>query len=161
MARAKYFNASHGYSCKELLHAAADHLFAADLLYQSGVRCLDSAGYLAHLSVELILKAVLLDLESQFPGIHNLEELYRHVTTRDSGFKLDYPSESVLEALNKYQNLRYPQPKNMPGVAAGDREAVRRLVDQIKARMPDTLVEMLIQPSEVSKSGRSIITRKA
>ena len=160
MARVKYFKVSHGYSCEEMLHAAADHLFAADLLYQSGVRCLDSAGYLAHLSVELILKAVLLDLEGQFPGTHDIEELYGRTVTLDSDFRLDHPSESVLEALNKYQNLRYPQPRNMPGVAAGDREALSRLVDQIKARMPGTLVEMLTRPSEVFKSGRNIITRK-
>jgi HEPN domain-containing protein len=160
MARVKYFKAAQGYSCEELLHAAADHLFAADLLYQSGVRCLDSAGYLAHLGVELILKAVLLDLEGQFPGTHDIEELYGRTVTHDSGFRLDHPSESVLEALNKYRNLRYPQPRNMPGVAAGDREAVNRLVHQIKARMPDALVEMLTGPSETVKSGRSIITRK-
>lgn len=160
MARVKYFKATQGYSCEELLHAAADHLFAAGVLYRSGVRCLDSAGYLAHLGVELILKAVLLDLEGQFPGTHDIEELYRRAVTLDADFRLDHPSESVLEALNKYQNLRYPRPGNMPGVAAGDREAVNRLVEQIKARMPNVLVEMLTSPSEAVKSGRSIITRK-
>jgi HEPN domain-containing protein len=155
----KYFRDSDAYSCKELLHAAADHLYAADLVYESGLRCLDSARYLAQLGVELLLKAMLLHLGGQFPLTHNLEKLYHRIVDLDASIKLDNPNESILAALNKYYNLRYPQPKNMPGIAQGDAAAVKYLVDQGKARIPDSLVAMLENPSESFKSGRQVMKR--
>ncbi|WP_366141901.1 HEPN domain-containing protein [Propionivibrio sp.] len=59
-----------------MLHSSLDHLRAAESLFQASPLFFDSAGYLAHISVELLLKAWLLHSAGKFSGIHGLRDLY-------------------------------------------------------------------------------------
>jgi hypothetical protein len=56
----KAFSAKDGYAQIDLVQFSRDHLFAAETLFNLDVRTLDSAGYLAQLGIELLLKALLL-----------------------------------------------------------------------------------------------------
>jgi hypothetical protein len=88
----RVFTQEQGYRPIDLLHAATDHLFAANVLFSSSdfflavgmldvdfeaPRCLDSAGYLSHLGLELLLKAFLLLVTGSFRDDHSLANLLR------------------------------------------------------------------------------------
>jgi hypothetical protein len=55
MSTRKMFSRSDGYTEQDLLQSATDHLASARRLFEGGPRCFDSAGYLSHLGIELIL----------------------------------------------------------------------------------------------------------
>jgi hypothetical protein len=55
---AKTFTAAGGYTQLDLVQFSRDHLFAAQKLFNLDVRTLDSAGYLAQLGIELLLKVL-------------------------------------------------------------------------------------------------------
>jgi HEPN domain-containing protein len=71
----KKFSRQDGFSELGLLHAAADYLGSAKLLFDRSPRCFDSAGYLCHLGIELVLKAMLLNICNEFPNDHSLTKL--------------------------------------------------------------------------------------
>jgi hypothetical protein len=67
----------------DLIQYSVDHLEAAEKLYELSSRWtwqyLHSAGFLSHLSIELLLKACLLHLEEVFPAEHDLKRLFRRL----------------------------------------------------------------------------------
>jgi hypothetical protein len=80
----RVFTKDQGYRLIDLLHAASDHLFAANVLFSAGdffavigildvaveaPRCLDSAGYLSHLGIELLLKLFCSTAQANFTTI--------------------------------------------------------------------------------------------
>src|SRR5436190_23698313 len=71
MGTKRVFLRSDGYTERDLLQSATDHLASARRLFEGGPRCFDSAGYLSHLGIELILKAFLLHRDGEFPGEHS------------------------------------------------------------------------------------------
>lgn len=54
------FTAADGYTTRDLVTYARDHMASARVLFQKSFHCYDSAGYLSHLGIELPLKAFLL-----------------------------------------------------------------------------------------------------
>ena len=59
----------------DLLQAGIDHLSAAELLLKNDSIFFDSAGYLAHIGIELLLKSFILYINREFEGIHSLKDL--------------------------------------------------------------------------------------
>ena len=53
------FTAADGYTTRDLVTYARDHMASARVLFQKSFHCYDSAGYLSHLGIELPLKAFL------------------------------------------------------------------------------------------------------
>ncbi len=50
---------------------------SALVLFDASPYCLDSAGYLSHLSIELLLKVLLLAVKGEFPATHSVQQLFR------------------------------------------------------------------------------------
>lgn len=77
MPKPEMFRRKDVYEAVDLLAYAKDHYAAARLLFgqNRGLHYYDSAAYLAHLAIELLLKAVSLHLSDQFQGLHDLERL--------------------------------------------------------------------------------------
>jgi HEPN domain-containing protein len=100
------YRRSDGFDERDLLHAAVDHLASARRLFEGGPRCYDSAGYLCHVGIELILKAFLLHSDDEFPGWHSLAELLRK-----SSLGLDAALHQTIALLDGFAELRYPTPE--------------------------------------------------
>ena len=73
---ARVFSVSEGFAPVDFVHFGLDHTTAAGALFETSPSHFDSAGYLAHIGVELLLKGWLLQELGQFEGIHNLKALY-------------------------------------------------------------------------------------
>ena len=54
------FTAADGCTTRDLVTYPRDHMASARVLFQKSFDCYDSAGYLSHLGIELLLKAFLL-----------------------------------------------------------------------------------------------------
>jgi HEPN domain-containing protein len=105
------FTAAAGYTQLDLLQFARDHLFAAEKLFGLGVRTLDSAGYLAQLGIELLLKALLLGATGAFRDEQSILKLCCKVKHVVPSFKIPEPYSDVLPLLDRYYELRYPAPR--------------------------------------------------
>ena len=151
-----------GYRSADLLQAATDHLSAAKTLFNDEhVEHLDSAGYLAHLGVELILKAMLLNKTKEFPETHSLQGLLGQVVTNFPAASLrgkDSPYRDILIALDRFYDLRYPSPTVSPGISRGDWDAIKLLVERLRGAMPLELREEFDLRGQVNKSGRVVVS---
>jgi len=86
------------------------------VLFDASPYCYDSAGYLAHLAVELLMKALLLELTGSFPREHSVRRLGKRLETLGATF---HPNAGrILELLDEFNELRYPRPA--PEVEIGD-----------------------------------------
>lgn len=157
----KVFTLAMGYSSADLAQFGWDHLFAARVLFQSGIPCLDSAGYLAQLGLELLLKTLLLDLNGEFPDEHRLQELWRMIQERRPGFQLNQSHADVFPCLDRYYGLRYPGPNNkLQGISANDWPVIREIAEYIRAEFPPILQEVTDSQHATKKGGRDIIRRE-
>lgn len=72
-----------GFSEMSLLHAAVDHFTSAKVLFDKNPRCYDSAGYLCHLGIELVLKTKILFLSDEFPNEHSQTKLNTQIENQN------------------------------------------------------------------------------
>lgn len=156
----KQYKAEDGYRVADLLIGSADHLSAARALYEDDCpEHLDSAGYLAHLGVELLLKAFLLHRNSSFPETHGLADLCGMVAADTPAVKMrksDSPYRDLVLSLDKCYELRYPNPKGNQGISRGDWKAVKLLVDRLREALPKELTEVFDHPERREKFGRTV-----
>jgi len=127
-------------------------------LFELGPQTLDSGGYLAHLGIELTLKAFLLHSTGEFPDEHNLERLYELVT----GAGVSFPSESflgMLRQVNSFWELRYPNPAGSPPIGSLDWGAVHHLFGTVRERLPAELNRAIDQIDHTRKGGRILLDR--
>ena len=103
---ARTFGIKDGLVPSDFLHAALDHIAAAQALFTTNPSHYDSAGYLAHIGVELLLKAWLLEAAGQFEGIHSLQTLYTQLTQKHQAPKLEAQQTAVLRMLDQFEQLR-------------------------------------------------------
>jgi HEPN domain-containing protein len=150
------YRRSVGFNERELLHAAVDHLASARRLFESGPRCYDSAGYLCHVGIELILKAFLLHRDDEFPGLHSLAELFRK-----SLLDLDPALHQTIALLDGFAELRYPTPEPQ-GVEIGvtDWGDIHMLYITLVQLMPPDLRRAYDEIDYGEKAGR-IVMRKS
>jgi len=155
MTRKKEFSRADGYSETDLLVASRDHLLSALLLFEEGsLYGLDSAGYLSHLSLELLLKATLLFLEDKFPECHDLEQLLRRLQA--AGLKLNIPvaQDDVVKRLRAFYGLRYPDPTTPVSISQPDAPLIRDTWDSLWAQLPEALRARMPELYEVGRDGR-------
>ncbi len=150
------YKLSDGYTQFDLVQAARDHLFSAATLFEGDVRGLDSAGYLAHLGIELLLKALLLGATGEFPDKHSLLKLVESVKIALPGFTIPPPYPDVLPVLDRYYRLRYPD-HSLPGLSQGDWPVIKEIVDALEAHLPESIRRAAHTPARDSKGGRRII----
>jgi HEPN domain-containing protein len=125
-------------SVADLIRYGVDHLAAAETLYQhSGLsrwEYLHSVTYLSHLSIELLLKAWLLELSGQFPAEHNLKRLFSLLPKKDQ--KLKSQDLLWLYQLSRSFELRYPDPKAASIVSLDDWPKTKHLFEELRASAP-------------------------
>jgi HEPN domain-containing protein len=156
----KLYSAADGYKQGDLVQFSRDHLFAAEKLFVDDVRCLDSAGYLSHLGIELLLKALLLGTTGAFPNEHSLLTLGCCVKRAIPEFGLPSFYLDVLPLLDRYYELRYPTPSKLPGVVQGDWPVIREVATVVEQYLPDEVRASMSQEASC-KGGRKIIRQRS
>jgi HEPN domain-containing protein len=139
----KKFTRAQGFSEKDLLHSAMDHMASSQVLLGIGYHGLDSAGYLAHLTMEIFLKAFLLHRDDEFPETHKLENLINRCLSDDFKFTLDQESAELLKKLDRFNDLRYPDPDDPVSVSTEELESLPRVATAVLANFPDSLINEL------------------
>lgn len=150
----------------DLVHCGLDHLTASKLLFGTGPHLFDSAGYLAHLGIEMLLKGWLLEVNGAYEGTHSLKRLHSDLV----GSNIADPLESILEAmlgkLDGYEQLRYPNLVSPTEVGDDDWFQINQLAGEICRSMPKTIEAELKKinasdsHSPVTKAGRTLMKKK-
>jgi HEPN domain-containing protein len=154
------FRIQDGLVPSDFLHSAHDHLTAAQALFETNPSHYDSAGYLAHMGVELLLKSWLLEEAGQFEGIHNLETLYAQLVGKHAAPGLEPEHAEVLEMLDQFEQLRYPNPMQPTEVGEDDWLHIESLVGFICRSMPAAISEALDKAPFGKKGGRVLMHKK-
>jgi len=156
----KPFTKNSGYSEQNLLHAAIDHLAAAKYLFEKHHRFFDSAGYLSHLGIELFLKSVLIYHTAKFPKEHSLIELYNQLERQGIDITLNNDQIKILSELDKFFNLRYPQPNKPIEIGEEDWNTIKKLFYVLLNQMPREFQQYLNNVNHKEKSGRILMRKK-
>jgi HEPN domain-containing protein len=97
----KVFKRSNIYTEENLLRLAAKHYFSANQVLTNPL-CFFSAGFLTHLSLELILKACCLHYNNEFFAVHTLSKLLKAIP-----LKLDRMDMAFVKKIDMLHYLRY------------------------------------------------------
>lgn len=154
------FSTKDGLIPGDFLHAALDHIAAAEVLFASDPSHYDSAGYLAHIGVELLLKAWLLGAAGQFEGIHNLHALYVRLSREHGAPNLAAEQTSILEMLDQFEHLRYPNPLQPTEIGESDWTDIESLVGFLYEAMPTAILEAMEKAEFGRKGGRVLMEKK-
>jgi len=85
-----------GFTEKDLLQFGYGHIEAAIALFKDEPVFLDSAGYLAHLGTEVVLKAMHFFAFGEFKNCHNLYTLYDELKQQNRAFEIDQTNVDFL-----------------------------------------------------------------
>jgi hypothetical protein len=114
---------------------------------------------LAHIGIELLLKAWHLQVFVSFPGIHSLVDLWNEIDMRTSPRQLRPRSIRALELLDQYEQLRYPRANSPIEIGSEDFPKVKGLVESLYLRMPQEMLEAHNNIDVLSKGGRLLMKR--
>lgn len=154
-----------GFSENALLHSAADHFHAAETLFKHCPRCFDSAGYLAHLGLELLLKTCILHKTDRFPKEHDLWRLIKRLRGLGLKVELELTDEMTIDKLNSYFELRYPNPKEPKEIGDEDWPPIKRLVESLCHQIPEPLqteirkLQIMFKSQRITKGGRVLVKK--
>lgn len=154
------FHRADGYNERDLLRAAIDHLEAAQHLFGQDPGWYDSAGYLGHLGIELLLKAYLLAISDSFPNEHSLKKLWSQLVTHKPDATLSSDEERILHALDRLYHLRYPRPSDPVEIGTEDWPLIERTTLTIVDLMPELLQREFETIREPTKGGRILMRRR-
>ena len=149
----KKFKARDGFKSEDLIQYALDHLTSAKLLFESDPRCYDSAGYLAHLGLEVMLKSILLKLTGEFPAGHNLESLY-NLAKKIGARQIRKDEVKTLKKINQFFKLRYANPQNPIEIGDDDWEIIEQLFYNLLTNFPADILSKLNNSDYYKKGGR-------
>lgn len=157
---ARTFSTADGFNPVDFAHCGLDHTTAAGALFDTDPSHYDSAGYLAHIGVELLLKSWLLQVLGQFEGIHYLTALYAELESKCGAPKLDSGQIELLATLDGYEQLRYPNPKQPTEVGDEDWPKIEAFVGFVCNAMPQAIPKALEQVVPGRKAGRVLMRKK-
>ena len=159
----RQFSKEDGYLPEDMVQVALDHLNSAELLFLNGSTVhLDSAGFLAHLGLEVLLKALILDLNGSFPDSHSIKFLYIRGKGLDESFKIDEHYAPLLDLIDKQcTGLRYPNRNQPVPIGKVDWEVFKSIATQIQIQLRVPLCDLTTTESNVEKTGRIIFRRKS
>ena len=143
----------------DLVHCGLDHITAALALFDTDPSHYDSAGYLAHIGVELLLKGWLLEVAESFSATHDLSELYKELEENYGAPALSKDAAVTLETLDSYGELRYPNLNWPIEVGNDDRAGIDALVGEICSPMPQSIEEALEKVEPFTKAGRVLMKK--
>jgi hypothetical protein len=122
-------------------------------------RCLDSAGYLSHLGIELTLKTSLLCFTGNFPDDHSLANLLRALEANGVQFALGEGHNATVKELDQFYLLRYPQAAGSPSVGDLAWPTILSLFEALAARLPEDLRRDLRNLDRTRKFGRVLMQK--
>lgn len=151
---------SKNYTVDYLLHFGIDHLRSAKHLYESGHQFFDSAAYLSHLGIEILLKAWLLDAKGEHEKIHELLTLFDELKAV-IGRELSLTHESIewLTDLDKHYGARYPQDTPIE-TGSDDWVKTETLFSELCLLMPEPLQGKICGLNDTKKAGRVLMKKK-
>jgi len=154
----KIFKASDGFNSEDLIKCALDHLVSAKFLFKESPLCYDSAGYLAHLGLELMLKSILLKLNGEFPATHNLKTLY-NLVKKSGGCSIKKDEEKALSKINDFFSLRYTNPKNPIEIGSDDWEIIEQSFFNLLNNFPHDFLSKLDDSDHYEKANRILFVK--
>ncbi|MDP2128318.1 MAG: HEPN domain-containing protein [Pseudohongiella sp.] len=160
-----YTNAD-GINAADIMHCAIDHLSASECLFESSPSHYDSAGYIAHIGIEMVLKSILMYRDGAFPALHSIRQLYDALL--DKSYVSELPNElrQIVATLDDYESLRYPNLHNPIEIGTDDLLPIKKLANFLLGQLPEGLVSELERPSSQSnnelivKAGRMLVRKK-
>lgn len=145
----------------DILHFAYDHLSAANTLFEVSPRYFDSAGYLIHLGIELLLKALHLHLFKGFEKTHKLRKLYDDLLNHNSKYTLLQEHVTSLEMIDNFYNLRYQSKINQIEIGDDDLDRINALIEAIHNLMPKSIITDFEKVfCSKTKGGRILMKKK-
>ena len=154
------FSSTDGFKPADLAQSARDHFNAVMILFEKrDAFVFDSAGYLAHIAIELVLKALLLDLRGSFPAEHDLAKLTRLVAQDLPGFGFTPEGERILASANAFGELRYPSPARRVEIGTEDLEEIIHLFQRLWDGLPESLYPTR-DSNDVRKGGRVLMRKR-
>lgn len=158
----KRYSRQQGYKEEDLLQSSLDHLRSAKVLFDKNPLCYDSAGYLCHIGIELILKACVLHYQGSFPATHKLMDLYDEIP-KTVKIKMKQEQENNLNKLDDFYNLRYTSPTDPVSIGDEDWPSVESVFESIKKHFPDSLKDFINEYTKKSmpfdKGGRILMKK--
>ncbi len=156
----KRFRRGEGFTETALLHSAADHLASAKVLFNKNPRCFDSAGYLCHLGIELVLKAILLAKCHEFPNYHSLVKLSNLIEKQGAKMNYGRNHSRAIAMLDGFSQLRYPDSSNPIEIGDDDWDSVEALFEFLIFKLPEDVQNELRQMDHSKKGNRILMRRK-
>lgn len=160
MKRPRTFTKEDGVEAGDLLHCGQDHLSSARVLFESSPSFYDSAGYLAHMGIELLLKSWLLEVAGEFPGIHRLSDLWADLLKSHGAPALTESEANLLTKLDQFETLRYPNKKEPTEVGTEDWEMINAFAEKLRSLIPQSINTPKAADNFVRKSGRVLMKKK-
>ena len=149
-----------GITVADLLRFGFGHLSSAEFLLNGpDPNHFDSAGYLAHLGFEHLLKAWHLQVFNKVPGIHNLDKLWNTLLEGSHARHLSLGDSKTLKLLDEYAELRYPNINNPVEIGGDDSRRIGKLLKSLLKRMPGTLHKVMEELHWSTKGGRVLMER--
>jgi HEPN domain-containing protein len=153
------FTKSEGFSSRDLLQYGRDHLRSAKVLFEKNPACFDSAAYLSHLGIELLLKAALLDAAGSFPDKHDLLALFSAIRRVNPAFDLSKANRKALVVVDEVSTIRYPRAKRGISIGGTFWNRVRTVASAIVEALPANLAREVAELDRYSKGGRVLMSR--
>jgi len=142
------------FSPLDLIHAALDHLTAAEELFKTSPAHFDSAGYILHIGMELVLKAWLLETVGHFTDTHDLGRLYLTIESEGGVAAIDKRQTALLKMVDGYGFLRYPNLVDPIEIGTENWPETKSFVDWLLAQLPETLARQMRDVDHTVKGGR-------
>ena len=155
----RIFSTADGVTVADLLHFGLDNLSAAEALLKSSARHFDSAGYVAHLGIELLLKAWHLQGLNSFPGVHSIIYLWSELRKSLPIRQLSRRDLETLALLDDYAELRYPNLNYPIEIGSDDSPRIGALCTSLLKRMPRAL-HQAIEGLHWSRKGGRVLMEK-
>ena len=159
-----WYKAEDGWRVEDVCHSANDHIVTALILFDirkpEALQVLDSAGFLAHLGIELLLKAALLHLVGKFPDKHNLHNLSNRLSVEGYVLNLSDEDSKTFDFLSEFHELRYHDPQGLPHIYQEDRHRIYQLFLSLRKNLPEEISKAIDDIDHLEKSGRDLLARK-
>jgi HEPN domain-containing protein len=157
----KTFTRNDGFTEKDLLQFGYSHIEAAYVLFKDDPIYYDSAGYLAHLGTELLLKAWHLFIFGEFKDTHRLNSLYEDLRNHKNTTQIAKKNVDFLEELDRFYFLRYPRLKEGPVEVGNDMlSQFDALLDDLWQVFPPEIIKIHDEIGRNNKGGRILMQKK-
>lgn len=153
----RVYTLDQGYQPVDLLTYARGHLRAAEVLFGFDPHCFDSAGYIAHLSIELLIKAATLNAAGHFSGGPDLFKLLEEAPTAGVLLGVSPAEKGTLFLLYRFQEGRYPMPKDPVQIGNPDLSPIQHLGDHFLEQLDPPLRDGFLNRDPLQKGGRILM----